>query len=148
MYELVDFAADKWGRTVFFHPSLSMAEKTERAVHYGELLLSAFDSTGDDFFLMLAMAFLVRMENDLFYRGGKDEEVAAVMERLLQAAKKLAERMAENKPLRDSYMDRRALDGEENVMERFLHSRLHARSGRRAELLKNPVYAAVLRKYS
>ena len=148
MYELADFAADKWGRTVFFHPSLSMAEKTERAVHYGEVLLGAFDSTGDDFFLMLAMAFLVRMENDLFYRGGKDEEVAAVLEKLLQAAKKLAERMAENKPLRDSYADRRALEDPENVLERFLHSRLHARGGRRAELLKNPVYAAVLQKYS
>ena len=148
MYELADFAADKWGRTVFFHPSLSMTEKTERAVYYGELLLGAFDSTGDDFFLMLAMAFLVRMENDLFYRGGTDENVTAVMEKLLQTAKKLAERMTENKPLRDSYADRRALDEKENVLERLLHSRLHARSGRRAELLKNPAYAEVLQKYS
>ena len=32
MYELGDFAADKLGRTVFFDPSLSMSEKTERAI--------------------------------------------------------------------------------------------------------------------
>lgn len=38
MYELGDFAADKLGRTVFFDPSLSMSEKTERAILYGDLI--------------------------------------------------------------------------------------------------------------
>ena len=45
MYELADFAADKLGRTVFFDPSLSMEQKTERALRYGELLRSAYDET-------------------------------------------------------------------------------------------------------
>lgn len=75
MYDLVDFAADKLGRTVFFNPSLSMEEKTERALQYGELMLDAFEQTGDDFFLVLSESFLGRMENDLVYRGGTDEEV-------------------------------------------------------------------------
>ena len=53
MYELVDFAADKLGSTVFFNASLSMEEKTARALHYGDLLLSAFEETGEAFFLLL-----------------------------------------------------------------------------------------------
>lgn len=39
MYELCDLAADKFGRTVFFDPSLSMSEKKERAILYGDLKL-------------------------------------------------------------------------------------------------------------
>ena len=33
------------GRTVFFDPSLSMAEKTERAILYGDLMLNAYRET-------------------------------------------------------------------------------------------------------
>ena len=58
MYELVDFAADKLGRTVFFDPSLSMEEKVERTLKCGELMLNAFEDTGEAFFLMLARSFL------------------------------------------------------------------------------------------
>ena len=64
MYELIDFAADKLGRTVFFNPSLSMEEKAEHALQYGDLMLNAFEETGEAFFLMLARSFLGRMEND------------------------------------------------------------------------------------
>jgi len=77
MYELADFAADKLGRTVFFAPSRSMEEKTEHALHCGELMLRAFEETEEPFFLMLARSFLGRMENDLYYRGGTDEQITA-----------------------------------------------------------------------
>lgn len=75
MYELCDLAADKFGRTVFFDPSLSMSEKKERAILYGDLMLNAYRETKEAFFLMLAESFLERMENDLYYRGGADEQI-------------------------------------------------------------------------
>lgn len=102
MYELTAFAADKLGKTIFFDPSRSMTEKTERALQYGDLMLDVFAQTEDDFFLVLAEAFLGRIENDLVYRGGTDEEVTAVTDKKLYAAKKLTERMTENDPLRHS----------------------------------------------
>ncbi len=105
MYELTDFAADKLGRTVFFNPSLSLEEKTERAVLYGDLMISAFEKTGEAFFLMLARSFLGRMENDLYYRGGTDEQVTAVMNKHLYAEKKTEEMRAENEAL-DRAFDR------------------------------------------
>ncbi|MBQ8408769.1 MAG: helix-turn-helix transcriptional regulator [Clostridia bacterium] len=143
MYELADFAADKLGRTIFFNPSLSMEEKAERALRCGDLMLNAFDETNEAFFLMLARSFLGRMENDLSYRSGTDEQIIAVMDKNLYAVKKIEDLREENEALN------RAFDryGEGDFFKSRLAYRLNATSGRRAELLKNPEYVAVLNKY-
>lgn len=146
MYELADFAADKLGRTVFFSPSLSMQEKTERALQYGNLLMKAFGETEEAFFLLLAVSFLGRMENDLCYRGGSAGQVTAVMERHLCAAQKLEELRAHNAPLDHSF-DRWSEEARENAFAWNLHYRLSAKSGRRAELLDDPGYRKVLDRY-
>ena len=146
MYELVDFAADKLGSTVFFNASLSMEEKTARALHYGDLLLSAFEETGEAFFLLLAKSFLGRTENDLCCRGGTDDQVIAVMDKNLYATKKLEELRAINEPL-NRLFDCHFAEVRNNLLEWNLNCRSNAASGRRAELLKNPVYISVLDKY-
>jgi len=146
MYELVDFAADKFGRTVFFNPFFSMDEKVERALQYGDLMINAFEETGEAFFLMLARSFLGRMENDLYYRGGTDEQVIAVMDKNLYVAKKTEDMRTKNEALNrafDNYGE--AING--NVFKFNLDYRANAKGGRRAELLKNPDYKAVLEKY-
>ncbi len=146
MYELVDFAADKLGRTVFFNSSISMSEKAERALRYGDLLLNAFEETKDAFFLMLAESFLGRMESDLKYRGGTDEQVISVMDKYLYAAKVLEELRAENEALNRSF-DRYSEAVRDNFFKFVLDYRIDATGGRNAELLKNHDYKAVLDKY-
>ena len=148
MYELADFAADKLGRTVFFNPSETMDEKTDRALRYGNLLLDAFEKYREAFFLVLARTFLSRMENDLFYRGGTDEQVIAVMDRALYATKKQEELRTENAPL-DHSLDRRPPEIRKNFFQYVLqyHSQPVGNNKRRLELLKNPDYQAVLKKY-
>ncbi len=146
MYELIDFAADKLGRTVFFDPALSMEEIAERALRYGELMLHAFEETKDAFFLMLAKSFLGRMENDLCYRGGTDEQIIAVMDKHLYATKRLEEIRANNEALYHAY-DRYSVEARGNNLAYNLDYRTNATGGRRAELLKNPDYKAVLGKY-
>ncbi len=146
MYELADFAADKLGRTVFFNPALSMEEKTAHALCCGNLLLNAFEESGEAFFLMLASSFLGRMENDLFYRGGSDEQITAVMDKRLYAAKKIDEARVSTLPLHHAF-DRYSDGARDSLLKFNLHYRINARSGRRAELLKNPAYKAVLDKY-
>ena len=146
MYELIDFAADKLGRTVFFDPTASMEEKAERALHYGDLMLNAFEKTGEAFFLMLARSFLGRMENDFNYRGGTDEQVTAIMDKNLYAMKKTEDMRMVNEALN------RAFDiyGEtisQNFFKYNLDFRTNAKGGRRAALLQNPEYRAVLDKY-
>lgn len=147
MYELADFAADKLGRKVFFDPSLSMAERTECALKYGDILLNAFEDTGEDFFLVLAQAFLGRMEDDLSFRGGSNEEVTAVMDKRLYAVKMLTQRIKENTPLRHSlrYSYKSAEQG--NLIGWLLNYHYEAKYGRRAELLNDPAYVKVLDKY-
>lgn len=146
MYELGDFAADKLGRTVFFDPSRSLAEKVEHAILYGDLMLNAYRETKEAFFLMLAESFLGRMENDLYYRGGTDEQIIAVMDKDLYAKKLLEEARKENEPLNrafDSYSE----EARRNILRYTIACRTGATDGRRAELLKNPAYRAVLDKY-
>lgn len=146
MYELVDFAADKLGRSVFFNASMSMAEKAERALRYGDLMLNAFEETGEAFFLMLAKSFLGRMENDLTYRGGTDEQIIAVMDKNLYATKILEDLRAENESLNHSF-DRCSKEARENLLKFHLNYRANASGGRRSELLKNSDYIALLDKY-
>ena len=146
MYELVDFAADKLGRTVFFNSSLSMEEKTERALKCSDLMLNAFEETGEAFFLMLARSFVGRMESDLCYRGGTDEQVIAVMDKNLYVTKKTEDMRTKNEALNRAF-DRygEAING--NFFKFIFDHRANAKGGRRAELLKNPDYKAVLDKY-
>ena len=146
MYELGDFAADKLGRTVFFDPALSMSEKVDRAILYGNLMLNAYRETKEAFFLMLAESFLGRIENDLYYRGGTDEQIIAVMDRELYAKKLLEEARGKNAPLNrafDSYSE----GVRQNILRYTIACRTGATDSRRAELLKNPEYRAVLDKY-
>jgi hypothetical protein len=123
-----------------------MEEKAKHTLQCGDLMINAFEETGEAFFLMLARSFLGRMENDLNYRGGTDEQVIAVMYKNLCVTKKLEDMRAKNQALNhafDSYGE--AIS--ENFFKFCLDYRANAKGGRRAELLKNPDYQAVLDKY-
>ena len=148
MYELADFAADKLGRTVFFDPSLSMDEKTEKALLYGNLLMNAYAETKEDFFLVIAQSFLGRMENDLFYRGGTDDAVTAVMEQNLEAIAKLTARMEENSALHEAYACHRPIGKTDNFLKWMVDYRLNTKGGRRERLLQKPEYVEILKKYT
>ena len=148
LYQLADFAADKLGRSIIFSPSLSDAEKTTQALLYGDLLLNAASETEDDFFLLIAAAFLSRVENDLCYRGGSTEAVTSIMEKNLHAIKLLSNRMDRNDTLKAAYLDGRSYLREVSLFKWNLGWRMGATGGRRAELLSDPAYAAVLERYA
>ena len=148
LYQLADFAADKLGRSIIFSPSLSDAEKTTQALLYGDLLLNAAAETEDDFFLLIAAAFLSRVENDLCYRGCSTEAVTSIMEKNLHAIKFLSNRMEQNDTLKAAYLDGRSYLREVSLFKWNLGWRMGATGGRRAELLSDPAYAAVLERYA
>lgn len=95
---------------------------------------------------MLAQSFLGRIENDLYYRGGTDEQIIAVMDKNLYAKKMLHELREDNEALDHSF-DRFPEDSRNNRFKFNLDYRANATKGRRAELLGNPEYVAVLNKY-
>nr|MBQ4320575.1 helix-turn-helix transcriptional regulator [Clostridia bacterium] len=147
MFELEDFAADKLGRKLFFDSTLTTSQKAERAVKYGEMMLNAAAETGEYYFAVMANSFLGRMENDLFFRGGSDSDVAAVMEIHLRAAMILTGFMNEDAQLCENYLQTHTSVKGSDLLKWLVELRLNAKSGRRAELLKVSEYAAVLDKY-
>ena len=147
MYILAGFSADKLGRVVVFDSSLSMEERKERALHYGDVLINAFETTGEAFFLIVARAFLGRVENDFCHRGGTDGQVCSVMDKNFYVIHLLDKLMEHNETLRCSvecYLKKT----EESLLEFELNCRLNATECRRKELLKNTVYDSILKKYS
>ena len=147
MYELVSFAGNKLGRVIFFDSTLSLKEKTEKAKKYAAWMLHALDETGDMFFAGLAEAFLGRMRNDLMCRGGDDADIIAVLDMNLYAAQRIAEAVERDDAVRQAYFRRRVSVASNDFLKWIVEDLLNARSGRRAELLKNPEYVAVLNKY-
>ena len=90
---------------------------------------------------------ICRMENDLYYRGGQDCNITAVMEKHLCASKKLTERMKENPVLYHLFDGRVPGRSDNDIFVWTLDYHLNAADDRRAELLKDPEYAKVLGKY-
>lgn len=69
-------------------------KKQHEHLNYGDLMLNAFEKTGEAFFLLLAKSFLGRMENDHCYRGGTDEQVITVMDKKLYATRNSEQKMS------------------------------------------------------
>ena len=147
MYELVAFAGDKLGRVIFFDNTLSVKEKAQKAIQYGKLMLNALDETGDIFFAGLAEAFLGRMRNDMMFYGGYDEDIIILLDMNLYAAQKINEAIKEDNAVHRAYFPNRVSVTADNFLSWMVDNLLTAKSGRQADLLKNPDYLAVLKKY-
>lgn len=147
MYELVAFAGDKLGRSIYFDSTLTMKEKAEKAKKYGQLMLNAFNETGDIFFAGLAEAFLVRMRNDMTFRGGYDEDIVDLLDMNLYVAKQIAKAVKLDHAVHQAYFPERVTGEENDFLVWMVESLLHPNGGRHADLLKNPEYIAVLEKY-
>ncbi len=144
MYELIDFAGDKLARSIFFDSSISMEEKVQKATKYGELILNSAEKTEDVFFFVFAKSFFDRMRNDLYFRGGIEDDVIYMLDKNLYAAKKITESMKTNQPLENAFWknDSRR-DGNCDFLEWIVN--YHRKNSR---LIENPDFVAVLDKYS
>ena len=147
MYELVAFAGDKLGRVIFFDRSLSMKEKAEKAIRYGQLMIDALNETGDIFFAGLAEAFLNRLRNDMTFRGGADEDIIALLDMNLYAAQRIADAVQTDNAVHQAYFPDRVSVTATDFLGWLVDSLLNPGGGRHKELLDNPSYKAVLEKY-
>ena len=148
MYELVAFAGQKLARAIFYDRSLSIKEKTEKAISYGKSMIKCFDETESIFFAGLAEAFLGQTRGNLMYYGGDDQDVVTILDMNLYAAKKIAEAEKENNAVHEAYFPARVSVEENDFLAWIVNSLLNPKDARRASLLKNPEYKAVLDKYS
>lgn len=78
MYELAAFAADKLVKSDFFDNTVSYEEKVKKSEHYGDEMSEMYNKTGEAFFLVIAKTIYGRLENDLKYRFGREEDIIRI----------------------------------------------------------------------
>ncbi len=147
MYELVAFAGHKLSSVILFDASLSVAEKAQKVIKYGKLMLKALDETGDIFFAGLAEAFLGRTRGYLTYCNGAEDDVVTVLDMNLYAAKKIAEAIKTDNAVRQAYFPERVSVNDDDFLVWIVNSLLAPCDKRHSELLKNSSYVDVLNKY-
>jgi len=147
MYELIAFARHKLACAIFYDRSLSAEEKAQKAIGYGQIMLRCFDETKDIFFAGLAKAFLGQTRGLFMYCGGNDADVVAVLDMNLYAAKKIAEAEKDDPAVHEAYFPARASVEGNDFLAWIVNGLLNPKDKRRAELLKNPEYRAVLDRY-
>ena len=147
MYELIAFAGHKLAQAIFYDRSLSIKEKGKKAIAYGKMMIQSFNETEDIFFAGLAEAFLNQTRGCLMYCGGDDGDVVAILDMNLYVAKKIAEAEKEDNAVHEAYFPARVSVEENDFLVWIVNSLINPKDERRAELLQNSEYKAVLDKY-
>ena len=145
MYELVDFAADKLVKSIFFDQQFPMEERIKKAEQYGDTILHLAHETCEPFFAVIAHSLFGRLQNDARYRGGIDTDIIRLTDKYLDATKCLTE-LAEQNPVLTETLH--PLRENNSLLQWTVSLYLHAKGGRNAELLKYPEYVEILKKYS
>ncbi len=147
MYELIAFAGHKLASVILFDTSLSIEEKSRKAIQYGHLMINALDETEDIFFAGLAEAFLGRIRAYLAHLGGKEDDIVSVLDMNLYAAKKIAKAIKTDDAVHQAYFPERVSVSANDFLAWIVESLLNPNNKRFSELLNNPAYVEVLNKY-
>jgi hypothetical protein len=138
-------AGDAFGRMLVDNLELSTYEKANKAISCVDAMIDSFKKTGEAFFLIQASEFIGVVEFLLCVPlNVTDEQLIAVVDRSLYVKKQLMKFTTENKALNCGFFGK---DTHFDLFEIAFNAHLNAKSGRLAELLKNPKYKAVLDKY-
>lgn len=100
MYELANFSADKYVKSVFCESSVPLEERVKRILACAESLERAAEETGETYILLEALTIVFRLANNLGFRVKYPEEklceIRARRDRLLE---KLRGLLADDKAL-------------------------------------------------
>ena len=77
MYELANFSADKYVKSVFYESSVPLEERVKRILACTESLERAAEETGETYILLEALTIVFRLANDLSFRVKYPEEKLA-----------------------------------------------------------------------
>ena len=148
MYELIEYAADKYVKSVFFDPTIPYEEMVKRAESCGDEFYRLGCERNDGYFILQAKVIFGRLNNDLIareWRGGTDEDIIRTTDKYLAAVAKLAELAKIDPPLCDAVVKRCNTD---DLLSRTIDGRLSWNCPRNAEMVKNnAAYRSVFEKY-
>lgn len=91
LYELADLTADKMVKVIFYDAEIPFEERIKKAERYGDLLAELSTQTLDATFTIMEASLFGRLANDLTYRGGSDEDIVRITNKMQPAYQKLSE---------------------------------------------------------
>ena len=146
MYELVKFSTDKLVKAHLFDNTHPIKEKLQKLEQYGEWIFQFALETNEPFFAIMAESLFGRLCNDLKYRnlGNTDADIIHIMEKYLNAVKKLSELSETDSIL---YEVTTSVHNTEQLLPFVVDYYLSAKQGKNAELLSNPEYLHLLKQY-
>ena len=146
MYELAAFAADKLVKAYFYDTTDSIPEKLQKLEYYGDAVLRFTNETKEPFFGIIAYKLFARLCNDLKYRTAErtDADLIRITDKYLAATQKITELSETDAILHEVTT---AIHNTKRLLPWVTDYYLSAKQGINAELLQNPAYKAVLRKY-
>lgn len=110
MYELANFSADKYVKSVLCESSVPLEERVRRILACAESLERAAEETGETYVLLEALTIVFRLANDLSFRVKYPEEkLGEIKARRASLLEKLRRLLADDKALaecRANYMIR------------------------------------------
>lgn len=100
MYELANFSADKYVKSVFCESSVPLEERVKRILACAESLERAAEKTSETYILLEALTIVFRLANDLSFRVKYPEEkLAEIRSRRDRLLEKLRGLLADDKAL-------------------------------------------------
>lgn len=100
MYELANFSADKYVKSVFCESSVPLEERVKRILACAESLERAAEETGETYILLEALTIVFRLANDLSFRVKYPEEkLAEIRSRRDRLLEKMRGLFADDKAL-------------------------------------------------
>lgn len=100
MYELANFSADKYVKSVFCESSVPLEERVKRILACAESLERAAEETSETYILLEALTIVFRLANDLSFRVKYPEEkLAEIRSRRDRLLEKLRGLLADDKAL-------------------------------------------------
>ncbi len=82
MNELIFMAGDKLSKSIFFDSSVAYDEKVKRIELYADRMMSVYDETGEEFFLIFAQAIIGRLASDLKHYGGTQSDIERINDKV------------------------------------------------------------------
>lgn len=100
MYELANFSADKYVKSVFYESSVPLEERVKRILACAESLERAAEKTSETYILLEALTIVFRLANDLSFRVKYPEEkLAEIRSRRDRLLEKMRGLLADDKAL-------------------------------------------------
>lgn len=144
MYELMDFAANKLAKSIFYDQSLTNEEKKEKAIKIGEGLKHFYNDQDFAVFILLARMFWGEVKGKAMLLHFDQDFIIKCYEEVYEATYQLDILLKDNKILK-AYLQENVIDTKGSYLLNYIeYQEKHILS---LDLLNNEKYKKIVNKY-